>query len=188
MTLVLFLVLGIIGIGVIALTILCFIVLRGAFYGAPFVPSKNTQVLKMVQGISVKDNMVIYDAGCGDGRILFSCESLLRQKNNPPKKLIGIDIACGILWWAQIRKWLLGSKSTFLCKSIWGHDFSEADVIFVYLLPKMMQRFEREVYPTLQTGAQIICNGFPLPNIPFCDSHNNKSGKVFFYTKKEEGA
>jgi len=183
MTIVFYFILAVIGIGVITLTILCIGVLIGAFHGAPFVPSKNTQIQKMIQGVILKENMVIYDAGCGDGRILFSCESLLRQKNITPKKLVGIDISCTILWWAKIQKWIKRSNTTFRCESIWENNFSEADVLFAYLLPSMMQRFESEIYPTLSTGTQLICNGFPLPNIPPTTALNTKSGPVFFYTK-----
>lgn len=130
---------------------------RGATAGAPFVPTEKTVVELMISVVQPLDGKKIYDIGCGDGRIVFAAEKA-------GAIAIGIEISYTIYLLACFRKWMKRSKAILVHQSLWDADLSDADVIFVYLLPKMMQRFEKEVVPKLKPSCRIVSHGFTLPN------------------------
>ena len=52
----------------------------------PFVAASNHVLKDIEKALAVNDNSVVYDLGCGDGRVLLHL-----AKNNPKAKYIGIE-------------------------------------------------------------------------------------------------
>lgn len=102
-------------------------------------------------------NKNIYDLGCGDGRLVFA--SSLKGAN-----AIGIEISYFVYLLALLRKWFTQSSGKIKRKSLWDENLENADIIFLYLLPAMMKKFEIEKIPTLKKGCRIISNGFSFQN------------------------
>ncbi len=131
---------------------------RGAVSGAPFVPSGNDMVEIMMQLAGDLKNKRVYDLGCGDGRIVFSAAK---------KGAIatGVEISFPIFLLARLLQRLKKSDAQIIHASLWDVDLRNADVVFLYLLPAMMKRFEQEKYPTLKKGCIIISHGFSVGEI-----------------------
>lgn len=118
--------------------------------GAPFVPSRKRGVETMIKLAHIKPGMTVYDLGSGDGRILRAAEKR-------GAKAIGIEINPFLVLYSRMRgldvRW----------KSLWTANISNADVVFVYLLPinmkKLEQKFERELRP----GSLVVSNSFIFP-------------------------
>jgi len=148
--------------------------------GAPFVPTGKKIARKMIELANVQPGEKVFDLGCGDGRLVF----LAAEKG---ANATGIEISYPIFLWA---KWLrkTGKKDgTLLHGSMWKTDVSNADVIFTYLFPKMMARFDREIYPTLKKGCRIITHGFALKDrVPELTwrPEGKKRGKILVYVKQ----
>lgn len=132
---------------------------RGALSGAPFIPTGNDVVQKMIAFAGEVKGKKIYDLGCGDGRIVFAAEKM-------GAIAVGVEISFPIYCLAVFRRFLAKSHATFFRASLWNVDISDADVVFLYLLPEMMKKFEKEKYPTLKKGCIIISHGFSLGDIP----------------------
>ncbi len=128
----------------------------GAVSGAPFVPTGSKTVEKMIRFANIKASEKVYDLGCGDGRIVFEASRL-------GANAVGIEISFPVYWFALLRKKIFKEKGEIRRGSLWDVDISDADVIFVYLLPKMMKRFSELKISTLQKGTRIISHGFELP-------------------------
>ncbi len=131
---------------------------KGALYGAPFVPTRKKIMEKMMELAGNMKNKNIYDLGCGDGRLVFAASE---KKANA----IGLEISYPVYFLALARKFFTHSSGEIKHKSLWDENLENADVIFLYLLPKMMKKFEQEKIPTLKKGCKIISNGFSFPNI-----------------------
>jgi len=43
-------------------------------YDVPFVPSPEVVIRRMLQLADVRENEIVYDLGCGDGRVLIIAE------------------------------------------------------------------------------------------------------------------
>ena len=126
-----------------------------------YVGSPHDVVAKMLEVAQVKKEDILYDPGCGDGRICvmaakkYGCkaigfdlnpvrirESLENIKRNGVEKLVRIER-----------------------KDIFTVDFSEATVVSIYLLPWM----NKKLIPQLQKmkpGTRIVAHDYSIEGYP----------------------
>ncbi|EKD87455.1 MAG: hypothetical protein ACD_36C00073G0002 [uncultured bacterium] len=122
------------------------------FTGAPFVPSNKNSVAAMIEIAKLKPGMKIYDLGSGDGRILM-------EATNKGAHAVGIEMNPYLVLWSRIR------KLQVRWQSFWRTNISDADVIFVYLLPNHMRKLEKKLKRELRPGALVVSNSFIFPNL-----------------------
>ena len=145
--------------------------------GAPWAPSDMVVVRKMLTMADVKPSELVYDLGCGDGRILIT---VARQFG---ARAIGIEIDPLRYLWSQIRIHLLGLRSQVRIEygNFFTHDLSKADVVTCYLLQgtnnKLAEKLNRELSP----GARIVSSVYTFPSLSLI--HKNKKFKLFLYKK-----
>ncbi len=125
--------------------------------GAPYVPTKMSVVKRMVELAKIKPGEVVYDLGCGDGRIVFAAS----QKG---AKAIGYELSVPTYIYAKLKS-LFHPQSQIFCRNFWTVDYSKADVIFCFLLTDTMQKFHREIWPTLKPGCRVVSNSFTIKNL-----------------------
>lgn len=129
----------------------------------PFVMASRGVMEDVCKALQIKDDSVVYDLGCGDGRILFYLSS-----QNKKAKYIGIENNILAVMLAKLGSILNQKKTNNKVKIINGnffkHDLSEASHIFVYLYPNMMDdlllKFDRE----LKKGTRLVSLSFQFTN------------------------
>ncbi len=129
--------------------------------GAPWVPTSMKDVHKMLKLAAVGPNDIVYDLGCGDGRILVIAARYYGAK------AVGIEIDPLRYIWCQLLITALGLRGRV--KIIYGNffqkDLSEATLITCYLLQetndKLVKKFKRE----LQPGIKIVSNNFKFSGL-----------------------
>ena len=141
-----------------------------AITGSPFVSSSKKRQRAMVAMAKIKKGEIVYDAGCGDGSLVFAAGGL-------GAKAIGYDMSIPLFLWGRFQ--MLRHKGVIRYGNLWKQDYRDADVIFCYLLPKAMEKFYRTLWPTLKKGTRVICNAFPLESI----APKKVEGKVYLYVK-----
>jgi len=157
--------------------------LFGASFGAPFVPSGKKTIQKMIELAGKLKGKVIFDLGCGDGRIL------LAAAKNGAQKVIGIEVSPPIFFIAKLNKFFAGNPKNVEIR--FGNffrdpDISKADIIFAFLFPNLMEKIFNEIWPKLKPGTKIISHGFrpksikPDQEIP----RVGRIGKIFIFEKK----
>ncbi|MGC8542668.1 MAG: class I SAM-dependent methyltransferase [Vulcanisaeta sp.] len=128
-------------------------------YDVPFVPTPEVVVRRMLQLANVKRGEVVYDLGCGDGRIVIMAA-----------REFGAQSAC-----IEIRKDLyeqtlrrvkdLGLEDRV--KVIYGNFFeeslSEADVVTMYLLTSVNERIKPKLERELRPGVRVVSHDFEVP-------------------------
>ncbi len=133
--------------------------------GAPFVPSTNPTAQAMIKLAGIKPGMKVYDLGAGDGKLLF-----LAAREGATA--IGLEINPLLVLWVWIKIWIkrVFSKSfnpadgvTVRWKNFWKADLSDADVVFVYLLPWRMERLAAKLKKECKPGTLIVSNSFIFP-------------------------
>ena len=133
--------------------------LTGYRSGVPFV-SVPSSILKDIHEIlNIKKDSVVYDLGCGDGRILFHSASRV-----PEAQYIGIENRPLPLMLARISSWWQNknnkTKVQILNKDFFDHDLSKATHVIAYLYPNVMDdlltKFDRELAP----GTLLISVSF----------------------------
>lgn len=123
--------------------------------GAPFVPTGWKIARKMVEMAEIKPGEKVYDLGSGDGRLVF-----LAAKNGADAT--GIEISPFVYLWAKWIKRIGNHGGKLIRGNLWEIDVTHADVIFTYLFPEMMERFDTDIYPKLKSKTRIITHGFSL--------------------------
>jgi len=98
---------------------------------------------------------IVYDLGCGDGRLIFRSAKFC-------KKAIGYELSIPLYLFGKIRQLFNPKNAQIRYGNIWKQDYKDADVLFIYLLPKAMKQFYQEVWPTLKPGARVVSNAFQI--------------------------
>lgn len=148
----------VIGIALIAIAtgvLITLLVVHGFFY-VPFVPTERSVIEKMVKLAQLKSGEKVYDLGCGDGRIL---EEALKQAR---VQATGIEVSKIIVWIAKGRSLWNKTPIRFIRKNFFEHDLSDADVVFCYLFPGVMQRLQKKFEKELKPGARVLSYSFPM--------------------------
>lgn len=148
----------------------------------PFVTTPKWVIEKFVDKIDLKNNSIVYDLGCGDAKVLFALE-----KKFPNLKLIGYELA----WWpyvvAKLKIKLKKSKIKILHQNFYKANFSDADIIFCYLIDTVMPKLESQLKIQLKPGAKVFSYGFKFPNWQPAEIIPNplkpKGSKINFYQK-----
>jgi precorrin-6B methylase 2 len=123
---------------------------------APFVPSPENVVERMLQAAEVGKNDVVFDLGSGDGRILIEAARKFQAR------AVGVEINQTLV--EQTRQRLaelnLASRVEVLHEHLMEADLSPATVVTVYLLSstndQLKPKFERELRP----GTRIVSHDF----------------------------
>ncbi len=102
---------------------------------------------------------IVYDLGCGDA------EALLIATKEFGAQGVGIDIDPFRFVVATIRAKLSGKKLKIIHGSFFDQDISKASVIFVYLIPKTLNRLLPKMKKELKKGTRIVSYRYEM-NLP----------------------
>jgi precorrin-6B methylase 2 len=123
-----------------------------------YVPTPHPVVEAMCKLAKVGKDDVVYDIGCGDGRMVIHA-----VKKFGAKKGVGIDLSperikeCK----ANAKKAGVEGKVTFLQKdALTIKDFSEATVVLLYLSNPLNEALRPTLRKTLKPGARIVSHRF----------------------------
>lgn len=126
-----------------------------SWIGAPYAPTRLAAVRKAFDLIKLGGKDTLVDLGAGDGGIL----RLAAQRQ---AKAHGYELS-PILWLvAKVRTWgYSGIRLTY--KNFYKADLSEATVIFIFLMPQVMERVRAFLQAqTMPQGRYMLAYAFPL--------------------------
>jgi hypothetical protein len=122
-----------------------------------FVPTPQEVVDKMLELAEVKKGDVLYDLGCGDGRIVVTAAKKYGIK------AIGFDVDPQRIKEANenVQKNGVGDLVTIRQADIFEQDLREANVVTLYLLPELNVRLMPQL-KQLKTGSRIVSHDFDM--------------------------
>ena len=122
-----------------------------------YVPTPQPVVEAMLKMAKVTDKDVVYDLGCGDGRIPIAAAQEFGARG------IGIDIDPARIAEAIENAKAAGvtSKVTFLNQDLFTADFSDATVVTLYLLPSLNEKLIPKL-KALKPGTRIVSHAFDM--------------------------
>ena len=129
------------------------------FLGVPYVPSKRKVIDALLEFVPKKNNLKVYDLGCGNGRVLFRLEK---------KKGIvgtGYELAPLVFIFAIIQKWLRRSKVKIQCANFFYKNLSDADIVLCYLTPKILEKLGEKLQNECKKGTLIISHTFKIAGL-----------------------
>jgi SAM-dependent methyltransferase len=142
---------------------------------APWVPTPMPIVEKMLEFAGVKKGDVVYDLGCGDGRIVIAAAKAYGARG------VGVDIDPQRIKESKAAAKEAGVESLveFRLADATKVDFSEATVLGLYLLSESNELLRPAMEKQLKPGTRIVCHDYPVPGWKSLkrDSIVDKAGK-----------
>lgn len=124
----------------------------------PYVPTPQEVVDKMLDMAKVGKNDVVYDLGCGDGRIVITAA------RNRGARGVGIDINPERIKEANENLKAAGvqGRVKFVEADLFASDFSEATVVTLYLLPQVNAALRPQLWKQLKVGTRVVSHAFDM--------------------------
>lgn len=121
--------------------------------GSPYVATKNKIIEEILKEVRLKKGKLFVELGSGDGRIVRTAVKKYKVKG------IGIDINPLLVFWAKI----LGNKNIeFRVENILETNLTKADYVYLFLMPKLIEKLSKKMENELKSGSIVISHGFPI--------------------------
>lgn len=124
----------------------------------PYVPTGQEVVDAMLKLADVGEGDVVYDLGCGDGRIVITAAKEYGATGT------GIDIDPERISEARENAAEAGveDKVEFVQGDLFKTDFSEASVVTLYLLSSVNMKLRPILLKQLKPGTRIVSHAFDM--------------------------
>ena len=126
---------------------------------APYVPTPPEVVTRMLEIGAVGPNDVVYDLGCGDGRMVIAAAKTRGSHG------VGIELDEALL--AECRdaaeKEGVGKLVRFLRLDATKARLTEATILLLYLLPESLETLEPVFERDLAPGVRIVSHDYKIP-------------------------
>ena len=124
----------------------------------PFVPSPNDVVAAMLKLAGVQKTDIVYDLGCGDGRIVIMAAKQFGAKS------VGVDINPDRVAEAteNAKKEGVSDRVTIREGDLFLADIHDATVVTLYLLPDVNLRLKPKLFKDLQPGTRVVSHSFDM--------------------------
>ena len=126
---------------------------------APYVPTPQSLVNKMLELVEAGPGDVLYDLGCGDGRFLITAVEEVNVE-----KAVGYELNKHLYEVAEdnVAKKGLINKIRIESGDFMDADFSEATIITLYLTTSGNAKLRPKFKEELKLGTRIISHDFPI--------------------------
>lgn len=123
-----------------------------------YVPTKQEVVDAMLELADVKESDVVYDLGCGDGRIVITAAKRFGAKGK------GIDIDPERIKESKENAIKAGvtDKVEFVLEDMFETDVSEASVVYLFLLESLNKELLPKLLEQLKPGSRIVSHVFTM--------------------------
>ena len=124
----------------------------------PYVPTTETAVQAMLKLGEVKKTDVVYDLGCGDGRIVIAAAK------NYGARGVGIDINPVRINEAKENAKKAGVEKLvrFEENDLFEAKIGEATVVTLFLLPNINLKLRPKLLQDLKPGTRVVSNTFDM--------------------------
>jgi predicted RNA methylase len=130
----------------------------GAENLAPYIPTPQLIVERMLEAGHVKAGDTVYDLGSGDGRIVITAAQKFGAR------AVGVEIRADLCRIATERIKALGldDRVRMIQGSALRVDLSPADVVTLFLLTSSNELLKPNLEKYLKPGARVVSNQFPI--------------------------
>jgi SAM-dependent methyltransferase len=134
--------------------------LDGSYARTPdvhYVPTPEPVVARMLDLARVRPGDVVYDLGCGDGRIV------VEAARRGARKAVGVDLDPERVAEARenVRAAGVQDRASIVEGDLFEQDLSDATVVTLYLLPELNLRLRPKLLE-LKPGTRIVSHAFDM--------------------------
>ena len=150
---------------------------------APYYPTPETIVERMLDLGGLKPGEKMFDLGSGDGRIVI----MAAQKYHADSTGVELDSDLAQSSAAKLRQLGLQKNARIIYGDILKQDYSSANVITVYLLPESNIKVRPILDAPLTKGTRVVAHEFevggwtPVKTVTIADDGEGRSHTLFLY-------
>jgi ribosomal protein L11 methylase PrmA len=124
----------------------------------PYVPTPHEVVRAMIALAEVKSGDVVYDLGCGDGRIVIAAVKM------PGVRGVCVDIDPERIQESRLNAAAVGvaDRIRFVRGDLFDVPIGDATVVMMYLLPQINLRLRPRLLGELRPGTRIVSHAFSM--------------------------
>lgn len=125
---------------------------------APAYPSPESVVEQMLTIAQVRPGEMVYDLGCGDGRIVIAAAQKFKAR------AVGIEIRRDIYehTLARVASLGLSDQVRIVQGNALSYDLTPADVVTLYLLTSSNERLKPTLTKYLKPNARVVSHDFEI--------------------------
>jgi len=114
--------------------------------------------MEMLQMARVTPNDILYDLGCGDGRIVITAAKVFGARG------VGVDIDPVRIKESNENAQKVGvaDRVKFIEQDLFKTDIREATVVSLYLLSELNMRLRSKLFQELRPGTRIVSHEFDM--------------------------
>jgi precorrin-6B methylase 2 len=144
----------------------------------PYVPTREEVVAGMLKLADVKMGDVLYDLGCGDGRIVITAAQKYGTHG------VGIDIDPERIKEANENAQKAGvtEKVKFVEQDLFEAKINDASVVTLYLLPSVNLKLRPKLMRDLKPGTRIVSHSFDMGDWKPEKEINVDGERIYFWT------
>jgi SAM-dependent methyltransferase len=118
----------------------------------PYEPSPHEVVKEMIRLAKVTDRDVVYDLGCGDGRIIIAAAQLAGARG------VGIDADPARIREAirNARMASVSGRVSFIQQDLFQSVIKDATVVMLFLYPDVNLRLRPKLLSELRPGSRVV--------------------------------
>lgn len=150
----------------------------------PIIITPKKFILNLVEYIRQNDlissNSVVYELGSGWGDFSFAVENL------NPQKIVGYELSPIHIFVSQLKSKFRKSSIVFEKKDFFEVNLSDADFIYVFLVPKIVDRVWKKMKSECKSGTIMVLLGHELSGENYfqkikTNQEKEKSTYYYFY-------
>lgn len=130
------------------------------------------KVIKYLQDKSlVNSQTVVYELGSGWGGFSLAVAKL------HPAKVVAYELSPIHVLYSKLKAKRLGSMVKFIRADFFKSDLSDADIIYVYLMPKVVKKLWQKMKAECKPGTMMILLGHDIEGVNYFDKIKIDNGK-----------
>lgn len=140
---------------------------------APYVPSPEDVVERMLRTAEVKQGDTVWDLGCGDGRIPIMAAQKFGAKG------VGVELDDDLFakTSAHVKELKLEDKVKIIHGDLLEQDLTGATVVTLYLLPLSNEKVRPRLERFLKKGARVVSHDFEMAGWKASKTEEMESGE-----------
>lgn len=152
---------------------------------APYYPTPETIVERMLDLGQLKAGEKMFDLGSGDGRIVI----MAAARYHADATGVELDHDLVLESSAKIRKLGLQQSARIIDGDILAQDYSSANLLTIYLLPESNLKVRPILEAQLKKGTRIVAHDFevggwtPVKTVTIPDDGEGRSHTLFLYIR-----
>lgn len=141
-------------------------------------PSSPEVVMEMLKLADVKAGDMVYDLGCGDGRIVIAAAEKFGARG------VGIDIDPDRIKEARenARKAGVTGRVKFRNEDLFESDVREATVVALYLYPSVNLKLRPKLWKELRPGTRIVSHSHDMGDWKAEKETEVNGDKIYYWT------